>query len=89
MATNDLGLAVANFLEADEKTARSWECTINGIGERAATARSQELVMALHCAAQAISTFLQRPAQSIRATTRIRTEEILQKPRGWSSNSPG
>ena len=32
---NDLGLAVANFLEAVKNGARQLECTINGIGERA------------------------------------------------------
>jgi len=32
---DDLGLAVANFLEAVKNGARQLECTINGIGERA------------------------------------------------------
>jgi len=35
---NDLGLAVANFLEAVKNGARQLECTINGIGERAGNA---------------------------------------------------
>lgn len=35
---NDLGLAVANFLEAVKHGARQLECTINGIGERAGNA---------------------------------------------------
>ena len=34
---NDLGLAVANSLTAVQEGARQIECTINGIGERAAT----------------------------------------------------
>ncbi|MGL5131798.1 MAG: 2-isopropylmalate synthase, partial [Planktothrix sp.] len=45
---NDLGLAVANFLEAVKNGARQLECTINGIGERAGNAALEELVMALH-----------------------------------------
>ena len=45
---NDLGLAVANFLEAVKNGARQLECTINGIGERAGNASLEELVMALH-----------------------------------------
>ena len=45
---NDLGLAVANFLEAVKNGARQLECTINGIGERAGNAALEELIMALH-----------------------------------------
>jgi 2-isopropylmalate synthase len=44
---NDLGLAVANSLEAIRVGARQVECTINGIGERAGNASLEEVVMAL------------------------------------------
>ncbi|MFC2010850.1 2-isopropylmalate synthase [Chloroflexota bacterium] len=44
---NDLGLAVANSLEALKQGARQVECTINGIGERAGNASLEEIVMAL------------------------------------------
>jgi 2-isopropylmalate synthase len=44
---NDLGLAVANSLEALRHGARQVECTINGIGERAGNASLEEIVMAL------------------------------------------
>jgi 2-isopropylmalate synthase len=44
---NDLGLAVANSLEAIRAGARQVECTINGIGERAGNASMEEIVMAL------------------------------------------
>ena len=44
---NDLGLAVANSLEALRVGARQVECTINGIGERAGNASLEEIVMAL------------------------------------------
>ena len=44
---NDLGLAVANSLEAIQNGARQVECTINGLGERAGNAALEEIVMAL------------------------------------------
>ena len=44
---NDLGLAVANSLEALCRGARQVECTVNGIGERAGNASLEEIVMAL------------------------------------------
>jgi len=44
---NDLGLAVANSLEAVLMGARQVECTINGIGERAGNASLEEIVMTL------------------------------------------
>ena len=44
---NDLGLAVANSLEAIKNGATQVECTINGIGERAGNASLEEIVMAL------------------------------------------
>ena len=44
---NDLGLAVANSLEAVQRGARQVECTVNGIGERAGNASLEEIVMAI------------------------------------------
>ena len=44
---NDLGLGVANSLEAIKNGARQVECTINGIGERAGNAALEEIVMTL------------------------------------------
>ncbi len=44
---NDLGLAVANSLEAIKNGARQVECTVNGIGERAGNASVEEIVMAI------------------------------------------
>ncbi|RMF17586.1 MAG: 2-isopropylmalate synthase [Gammaproteobacteria bacterium] len=44
---NDLGLAVANSLEAVVNGARQVECTINGLGERAGNAALEEVVMAV------------------------------------------
>jgi 2-isopropylmalate synthase len=44
---DDLGVGVANSLEAIKNGARQVECTINGIGERAGNASMEEIVMAL------------------------------------------
>lgn len=44
---DDLGLAVANSLEAIKRGARQVEGTINGIGERAGNAALEEIVMAI------------------------------------------
>jgi 2-isopropylmalate synthase len=45
---NDLGMAVANSLEAVRRGARQVECTVNGIGERAGNASLEEIVMAIN-----------------------------------------
>lgn len=44
---NDQGLAVANTLAGIRAGARQFECTVNGIGERAGVAALEEVVMAL------------------------------------------
>jgi len=78
---NDLGLAVANFLEAVKNGARQLECTINGIGERAGNASLEELVMALHVRRSYFNPFLGRPEQSSEPLTAIHTEEIYKTSR--------
>jgi 2-isopropylmalate synthase len=78
---NDLGLAVANFLEAVKNGARQLECTINGIGERAGNASLEELVMALHVRRQYFNPFLGRPEGSEAALTGIDTRQIYKTSR--------
>jgi 2-isopropylmalate synthase len=78
---NDLGLAVANFLEAVKNGARQLECTINGIGERAGNASLEELVMALHVRRQYFNPYLGRPADSEAALTNIDTRQIYKTSR--------
>ncbi len=78
---NDLGLAVANFLEAVKNGARQLECTVNGIGERAGNAALEELVMALHVRRQYFNPFLGRPAESTEPLTQINTKEIYKTSR--------
>ncbi len=67
---NDLGLAVANSLEAIKHGARQVECTINGIGERAGNAALEEIVMAI----QTRSDFFD-------LTTNVNTTQIYQTSR--------
>ncbi len=63
---NDLGLATANSLAAVQNGARSIECTINGLGERAGNAALEEVVMAMHT----------RPDQFGKFTTAIKTQRL-------------
>ncbi len=78
---NDLGLAVANFLEAVKNGTRQLECTINGIGERAGNASLEELVMALHVRKSFFNSFFGRSSDSPTPLTAIRTEEITKTSR--------
>ena len=78
---NDLGLAVANFLEAVKNGARQLECTINGIGERAGNTALEELVMALHVRRQYFNPFLGRSSESSEPLTNIDTTQIYKTSR--------
>ena len=78
---NDLGLAVANFLEAVKAGARQLECTINGIGERAGNAALEELVMALHVRRQYYNPFFGLPEESEAPLTSINTKELYKSSR--------
>ncbi len=78
---NDLGLAVANFLEAVKNGARQLECTINGIGERAGNAALEELIMALHVRRSYFNPFFGRSPESPTPLTAVRTEEITKSSR--------
>src|SRR3990172_4476136 len=71
---DDLGVAVANSLEAIRAGARQVECTINGIGERAGNASLEEIVMALRTRKDMLG-----------YETGIRTEEIYRSSRPLQS----
>lgn len=45
---DDLGMAVANTIAAAKAGATQFECTINGIGERAGNAALEEIIMAIN-----------------------------------------
>jgi 2-isopropylmalate synthase len=78
---NDLGLAVANFLEAVKNGARQMECAINGIGERAGNTALEEIVMALHVRRQYFNPYLGRAAESLEPLTNIDTTQIYKTSR--------
>jgi 2-isopropylmalate synthase len=67
---NDLGLAVANSLEAIRNGARQVECTVNGIGERAGNASMEEIVMAI-----------KTRADFFNLTTNVETKQIYRASR--------
>ena len=78
---NDIGLAVANFLEAVKNGARQLECAINGIGERAGNTALEEVVMALHVRRQYFNPFLGRSNESEAPLTNIDTRQIYKTSR--------
>jgi 2-isopropylmalate synthase len=78
---DDLGVAVANFLEAIKNGARQVECTINGIGERAGNASLEEIVMALHVRRPYFNPYFGLPVESEQSLTSIRTQEIFRTSR--------
>jgi len=67
---DDLGLGVANSLDAVKRGARQVECTINGIGERAGNASMEEIVMAINTRQDFFG-----------CTTNIKTKEICRTSR--------
>ena len=70
---NDLGLAVANSLEAVRNGARQVEVAVNGIGERAGNCSLEELVMAVRTRNDLLG-----------RTTRVYTPEIARTSRSVS-----
>jgi 2-isopropylmalate synthase len=76
---NDLGVAVANSLEAVRAGARQVECTINGIGERAGNASLEEFVMTLRTRKDLLSYEV-----GIRTEEIYRTSKLLQSITGIS-----
>ena len=76
---NDLGLAVANSLEAIRVGARQVECTINGIGERAGNASLEEIVVALKTRQDVFNL-----ATNIDTTQIYRTSRLVSELTGFS-----
>ncbi len=71
---NDLGLAVANSLEAVCQGARQVECTVNGIGERAGNASLEEIVMAISTRKDLFNLTTQIDTTQIYKTSRLVSE---------------
>lgn len=78
---DDLGVSVANFLEAIKQGVRQVEVTINGIGERAGNTALEELVMALHVRRSYFNPFFGLPVDSEKPLTHINTQEIYRTSR--------
>ena len=70
---NDLGLAVANSMAAEESGARQIECTVNGIGERAGNTSLEEIVMALQTRKDIFKIKSQINTKQIMPTSRLLT----------------
>ena len=71
---NDLGLAVANSLEAVRQGARQVECTVNGIGERAGNASLEEIVMAIKTRSDLFNLTTRVDTTQIYASSRLVSE---------------
>ena len=71
---NDLGLAVANSLEALRLGARQVEGTINGIGERAGNASLEEIIMAIKTRHEAFNLTTTVDTTQIYPTSRLVSE---------------
>ena len=71
---NDLGLAVANSLEAVRRGARQVECTVNGIGERAGNASLEEVVMTIKTRGDLFSLTTGIDTKQIYKTSRLVSE---------------
>jgi 2-isopropylmalate synthase len=70
---NDLGLAVANSIEAVRNGARQIEVAVNGIGERAGNCSMEEVVMALATRADLLDRATRVATQEIARTSRLVT----------------
>ena len=68
---NDLGLAVANSLNAVEHGARQIECTINGLGERAGNAALEEVVMAMKVRSDLLKVHTSINSEAISKTSKL------------------
>jgi 2-isopropylmalate synthase len=71
---NDLGLAVANSLEAIRQGARQVEGTVNGIGERAGNAALEEIIMAIKTRADFFDLTTNIDTKQIYRTSRLVSE---------------
>ena len=72
---NDLGLAVANSLAGIESGARQIEGAINGIGERAGNASTEEVVMALRIRGDAFGVEVGVTTEELFETSRLVAEK--------------
>ncbi len=68
---NDLGLAVANSIAGAQAGARQIECAVNGIGERAGNASTEEVIMALQVRGKLLGLHTGAKSTEISRTSRL------------------
>ncbi|MEI2701909.1 MAG: 2-isopropylmalate synthase [Baekduia sp.] len=68
---NDLGLAVANSIAGAQAGARQIECAVNGIGERAGNASTEEIIMALQVRGRQLGLHTAGVSTEISRTSRL------------------
>jgi 2-isopropylmalate synthase len=76
---NDLGLAVANSIEAVRSGARQVECAVNGLGERAGNTSLEEVVMILDMKQDTIG-----PKTGLKTTEIVRTSRLVSRLTGYN-----
>ena len=75
---NDLGLAVANSVEAVKRGARQIECAINGLGERAGNTSLEEVVMVLDTRQDLLG-----PKTMLKTEEIVRTSRLVSRLTGY------
>lgn len=75
---NDLGLAVANSIEAVKKGARQIECAVNGLGERAGNTSLEEVVMVLDTRQDLLG-----PKTMLKTEEIVRTSRLVSRLTGY------
>lgn len=76
---NDLGLAVANSVEAVRNGARQIECAVNGLGERAGNTSLEEIVMILDMKQDIIG-----PKTGLKTVEIVRTSKLVSRLTGYN-----
>lgn len=76
---NDLGLAVANSVEAVRNGARQIECAVNGLGERAGNTSLEEIVMILEMKQDIIG-----PKTGLNSKEIVRTSRLVSRLTGYN-----
>ncbi|MFH1737085.1 MAG: 2-isopropylmalate synthase [Actinomycetota bacterium] len=75
---NDLGLAVANSVEAVKRGARQIECAVNGLGERAGNTSLEEVVMVLDTRQDLLG-----PKTMLKTEEIVRTSRLVSRLTGY------
>jgi len=75
---NDLGLAVANSIEAVKRGARQIECAVNGLGERAGNTSLEEVVMVLDTRQDLLG-----PKTMLKTEEIVRTSRLVSRLTGY------